>query len=182
MGRSLNKVKAPDVVWMFRPEPDAGPVIEPKTRSFRLLLRYSQPLMAPDALNPVLAYRHATVVEYGRHPTVTVAAVVRCNQDNVPGQFFLIGLQCANVSLRSTWLPDNPAGSALAQVITALRCINSLPASLGAYKFPSAMSFRTCFSSDRSSISFFSWPFSCSSSFSFRACSTFRPPHSFRYR
>ena len=93
MGSGLNKVKAPDMVWMFRSEPDAGPVIEPKTRSFRLLLRYSQPLTAPDALNPFLAHRHATVVEHGRHPTVDVAAIVRCNQNNVPGQFILVGLQ-----------------------------------------------------------------------------------------
>ncbi len=36
--------EAPDVVRIFRPEPDAGPVIEQKTRPLRLLLRYSQPL------------------------------------------------------------------------------------------------------------------------------------------
>ena len=40
---------------------------------------------------------------------------------------------------------------------------DSLPAPLGAYKFPSAISFRTCFSSERSATSFFSRPFSCSS-------------------
>jgi len=52
-------------------------------------LRYSQPLTAPDALNPVLAHFHATVFKHGRHPAVAVAAIVRSNQNNVPGQFIL---------------------------------------------------------------------------------------------
>jgi hypothetical protein len=140
-------------------------------------------------LDPVLAHDNATVVEHGRHPAVTVAAIVRDDQNNVPGQLILVGRQRWNASLRSPWLPDNPAGCAFAQVISVLRCINSLPAPLGAYKFrwrgplvPFAISFRICFSSERLATSFFSRPFSCSSSFSFRACSTFRPPYSFRYR
>jgi hypothetical protein len=132
MGRSLDKVRAQDVVWMFRPEPDTGSVIEPKTRPLRLFLRYFQPLTPPNALNPVLAHYYATVVEHGCHPAVAVAAVVRCNQDNVPGQFILVGLQRGSVSLRPTWLPNNPAGCALTQVIFILRCINSLPTSKSA--------------------------------------------------
>jgi hypothetical protein len=132
MGRGLDKVEAPDVVGPFRSKPDTGSVIELKTRPLRLFLRYFQPLTPPNALNPVLAHYHATVVEHGRHPAVAVTAIVRCNQDNVPGQFILVGLQRRNVSLRPTWLPDNPAGVAFAQVIVILRCINSLPAPLGA--------------------------------------------------
>jgi hypothetical protein len=31
MGRDLNKVEAPDVFWMFRPEPDAALIIEPNS-------------------------------------------------------------------------------------------------------------------------------------------------------
>ena len=135
---------------MFWPEPNAGPVIENKTRPLRLFLRHSRPVTAPDGLNPILAHRHATVVEHGRHPAVAVAAIVRCNQNNVPCQFILVGLQRWYVFLRPTWLPENPAGCASAQVISILRSINSLLAPLGAYKSPSAIFFGTCFSSDRS--------------------------------
>jgi hypothetical protein len=31
MVRGLYKLEAPDMVWMLPPEPDAGPVAEPKT-------------------------------------------------------------------------------------------------------------------------------------------------------
>ena len=68
-------------------------------------------------------------------------------------------------------VPDNPASCAFPQVISYM-----LPTSHGAHKFPYAMSFRTCFSSESSATSFFSRPFSSSSCFSFRACSTFKPP------
>jgi hypothetical protein len=38
---------------------------------------------------------------------------------------------------------------ALGKIILRPRCTHRLPAPFGAYKFPSAMSFNTCFSSDR---------------------------------
>lgn len=58
-----------------------------------LRLRYSQPLTSPDALNPPLAERPATVVELGRHRTVALAAIVRCDQNSGRGQLILVGLQ-----------------------------------------------------------------------------------------
>jgi hypothetical protein len=49
------------------------------------------------------------------NPAVAVAAIVRSNQNNILGQFILVGLQRWYVSLRPTWLPDNPAGVAFGQ-------------------------------------------------------------------
>ena len=79
------------------------------------------------------------------------------------GQLIFVGLLRGKVSLRSPRLPDDPAGLALAQPIPLTSYLNRLPASLGAYNFPWAISRRTCFSSDRSATSFFSRPFSSSS-------------------
>ena len=69
-----------------------------------------------------------------------------------------------------------------AQPILLTSRLDRLPAPLGAYKFPRAMSFNTCFSSDRSATSFLSRLFSSSSRLSRFAWSTPRPPYSFRYR
>ena len=99
-------------------------------------MRDLQPLAAPDALNPVLAHLEPGVVEQGRHPAIAVAAILGGEIDNVLGQLIFIGLARGNVSLRSPWLPDDPAGLSLAQTIPVPSCRDRLPAPLGAYNFP----------------------------------------------
>ena len=101
-----------------------------------MLLRDFQPLTAPDALNPVLAHIDPGVVKEGRHSTIAVAAILGREIDNVLGQLIFIGLARGNVSLRSPWLPDDPAGLSLAQTVPLLSCRDRLPAPLGAYNFP----------------------------------------------
>ena len=76
MGLGLDKVKAPDMIGIFRPQPDARSVIEPEAGSFGLFLWDLQPLTAPDALNPVLANLNAPVVQQGRHPPIAIAAIL----------------------------------------------------------------------------------------------------------
>ena len=153
------------MVGVFRPELNARSVVEPKTGPFWLFLWDFQPLTALGALDPVLANLNAPVVQQGRHATVAVTAIFRGKIDNTPGQFILGRLQSWNISLRSSWLPDDPAGCALTQAILFLGCIHRLPTPFRAYKFPCAISCRTCFSSDRSATSFFNLPFSVSSCF-----------------
>jgi len=41
----------PDVVLVFRPEADARAVVQPEAPTFRLALRYLEPLTTPDALH-----------------------------------------------------------------------------------------------------------------------------------
>jgi len=95
-----------------------------------------EPLTAPDALNPVLANLDPGVVEQGRHPAIAVAAILGRQIDDALGQLIFIGLARGNVSLRSPWLPDDPAGLSLAQTVPLLSCRDRLPAPLGAYNFP----------------------------------------------
>ena len=97
------------------------------------------------------------------YPAIAVAAIGRGKQYNVPGQIILVGLLRRNISVRSPQLADNPPGRASAELVLLASRIDSL---LRAYKFPAAMSFKTCFSSERSATNFLSRPFSTSSCFS----------------
>ena len=108
-------------------------------------------------------------MEHRSYTAIAIAAILRGKEHNVAGQLVFIVLARWSVSLRSPWLADDPAGGALAQVILLLYSIYCLPATFRAYKFPSAMSFKTCISSDRSATSFFNLPFSVSSCLSFLA-------------
>jgi hypothetical protein len=150
------------VVAVLRPQADAGAIFEPEPGSLGLLLWYFQPLTAPDALDPVLAYLNPAFVQQGRDTAVAVPAIFGGKVDNVAGQIILVGLERGKVSLRSPRLPDDPAGQPFAQPVLLPSRIDRLPAPFGAYKFPDAMSLRTCFSSDRSATSFFSRLFSFS--------------------
>jgi len=73
------------------------------------------------------------------------------------------------VALRAAWLADQPAGVALRELVLLSSPDNRLPTPFGAYKFPDAISFRTCFSSERSATKRFRWAFSRSKAFIFFA-------------
>ena len=166
MGLGLDEVEAPNVVSMLGTQPDARSVGQPEPTSLGLLLRDLQPLATPDALNPILANLDPALVEQRRHPAIAVTAILRSEFDDVVGQLIFLGLLRGDVSLRPSRLPDDPAGLSLAQPVPVPSRLNCLPASLGAYNFPWAISRSTCFSNDRSATSFFSRPFSSSSCFS----------------
>jgi len=166
MSLSLDEVEAPNVVAMPGAQPDARSVGQPEPTSLGLLLRDFQPLATPDALNPILSHINPALVEQRRHPAIAVTAILRSKFDDVVGQLIFLGLSRGNVSLRPSRLPEDPAGLSFAQPVPVPSRFNCLPASLGAYNFPWAISRRTCFSRDRSATSFFSRPFSSSSCFS----------------
>jgi len=53
VGLGLNKVVGPDMIAPFRPQPDAGSIVEPEPASWPLFLGYFEPLTAPDPLHPI---------------------------------------------------------------------------------------------------------------------------------
>jgi hypothetical protein len=165
----FDKVVGPDVIAMLWSEPNAGPVVEPQSASWLLFLRDFQPLAAPDPLHPVGADLPACLVEQLGDPAIAIAAVLdRKSQDGL-SQCVFISSNNQVVTLGAPWLANEPAGMTLGELILLPNARNRLPASFGAYKFPEAMSFNTCFSSDRSATSRFSRTFSFSRSFIFRA-------------
>src|SRR5665213_3526565 len=169
MGLGFDEVVGPDMIAPLRSQPDARAVIEPYSASGPLFPGYFQPLTPPDALHAISADGPACFVEQRRDPSVAVTAVLRCQLNDGPCQRVFIGANNDSVTLRAAWLADDPAGLAFRQIVFAPNALNSLPAPFGAYKFPEAISFRICFSSDRSATSRFSRAFSFSRSFILRA-------------
>ena len=91
VGTVHDEVPAPDVVGPLGPQADAASVAEPQAPPARLFLRYFEPLLLPDALDPRPGHTPALGVEQGRNPTVAVAAVLaRQAQDRLgQGRFIL---------------------------------------------------------------------------------------------
>jgi hypothetical protein len=85
------------------------------------------------------------------------------------GQPIFVSAGNERVTLRAAGLADDPAGLAFREPILLPDPLDRLPAPFGAYKFPEEMSFRTCFSSDRSATNRFRRTFSFSKSFTRRA-------------
>ena len=54
MGSILDEVIRPDVIAVFRAQPDTRAVREPQTAAFGLLLGNLQPLTPPDPLDPLV--------------------------------------------------------------------------------------------------------------------------------
>ena len=86
------------------------------------------------------------------------------------------------VSLDRAWLPEHPARSPLRRSELLTYTHHTTSSALGAQKFPLAASSRISLSSVKSATARFRRPFSRSSSFTWRAWSTFIPPNSFRHR
>jgi hypothetical protein len=71
------------MIWPFRLEPDARTVVQPQPCALRLPLRHFQPLPAPDTLNALLVHPPTRVPKQRRDPSVTVAAILPCQSDDV---------------------------------------------------------------------------------------------------
>ena len=55
VGLGLHEVVGPDMVAPLRPQPDAGPIVEPEPAPRPLFPRYFEPLTAPDPLYAITA-------------------------------------------------------------------------------------------------------------------------------
>src|SRR3712207_5161911 len=90
MGAILDEVVTPDVMGIFRTQPDAGSVIEPEPSFLGLLLWHFQPLPPPDPLDPLLVHKPAGLPQKSCDPAVAVAAVLGGQGDDVGRQSRLI--------------------------------------------------------------------------------------------
>lgn len=165
MGLGRHEVVAPDVIAAFRSQPNARAVVQPQPPAWSLFLGNLQALPAPDAADAVLANIPPGFVEQGRDPAIAVPTVLRAKGDDGPRQGILVSPNRGDITLRSARLADDAAGVTFREAVLLPDAPYRLPASVGRYKFPEAISFRTCFSSDRSATSRFSRAFSRSRSF-----------------
>jgi hypothetical protein len=165
MGLGRHEVIAPDVITVLRPEPNARSVVQPQAASRLLSLGDFQALPAPDATDAVFANIPPSLVEEGRDPAIAIPTILRAQGDDGLRQRIFISSNRGNVALRSPRLADQPARMTFREAILLPDAPYRLPASVGRYKFPEAISLRTCFSSDRSATNRFSRAFSRSKSF-----------------
>jgi hypothetical protein len=105
-------------------------------------------------------------------PAVAIAAILGGQRYDRSGQRVFVCTDVCCVTLCPTWLADQPAGVTFRELILVPNPFDCLPAPFGAYKFPEAISFNTCFSRERSETNRLRRVFSFSKSFNRLACST----------
>ena len=166
MRSGADKIIAPDVVPMLRPQSHTGAAVQPEPSSGPLLLRHFQTFPPPDSLHPILPHRPARALQQRRDSSIAVPPVLRRQSHHRSCQLILVQPIHRPVSLRSPPLPQQPAGAPFRQAILPPRTLHRATSPLRAQKFPWATSRSTCFSSDNSATSRFNRVFSFSSSFS----------------
>ena len=168
-GRACSHARKEDVVRTFRPEPDAGTIVQPKTPPLGLFIRDFQPLTLPDPFHPTDADLPAVCSEQGPDAPVAISAILRGQFDNRPCQGSCIGPASWTLALCGTVLTGQKAGPALRDAEPVHGVINKSSPTRGAYQFPSAASLRICLSKVRSETARLRRAFSFSSSFRRRA-------------
>jgi hypothetical protein len=114
MGAILDEVVGPDVVWVFGPQSDAGPVRQPEPSAFGLLVGNPQPLAPPDPLDPLVVDHPARGrAQQLRDLPVAVAAVLPGERDDIGGEPLLVLLAPRLLALRRAVLAKGRAGTTL---------------------------------------------------------------------
>ena len=131
MGLGGHEVIAPDVIAPFRPQPNAGPIVQPQPTPRSLFLGDFQALPAPDAADTVLANIPPRGLQQGRDPAIAVPTVLRSQGDNGPRQPILVSPNRGDISLCSPWLADDAAGAAFREPITLPSRRDRLPPPVG---------------------------------------------------
>src|SRR5687768_13739303 len=114
MGAILDEVVGPDVVRVFGPQPEAGPVRQPEPATLGLLLGDPQPLTSPDPLHPLVVHDPARgrAQQFG-DLAVAVAAILARELDDVGGELFLVVPAPRKLALCRAMLAERGAGAAL---------------------------------------------------------------------
>src|SRR5690606_24251797 len=114
VGPTLDEVIGPDMVWMLGPQPDARSVIQPEPTLLRLFGRNLQPLLSPNALDPLVVDHpaHLAAQKLG-DLAIAVAAILAGQCNDVLGQLLLVVPTAGNAALRGAMLPQHAAYPAL---------------------------------------------------------------------
>jgi len=139
MGALLDKVVAPDVVRVLGAKPDAGAVGKPQPAPLGLLLRYFEPLAAPDPLDPFVVDQPAGIQQRA-DLAVAIAAVLACQLDQVGGERLLVFSAPRRLALCRAMLSERPACPALGDIHRLNNMLNTGARACGAYQFPEAAS------------------------------------------
>src|SRR5262249_3123664 len=163
--------------------PHAAVGAAPQPPLLPLFPRHSQPLLPPEAVNPLAVDAPALAPPQGPDPPVAVARVLAHPPQHPRHQpdLFLLGL-LRSLPLRRALLAQHAAGAALRDAEALLEEAHGLPPPGGGHPFFWATSWSICLSRASSATRRFSRAFSASSSLSLLASSALRPPYWFRHR
>jgi len=101
------------MVPMFRPQPDAGAIIQPQPTPLGLFLRDFQPLAPPDPIDPFLVHMPAVSPKQGGDATIAVAAELFSESDDRFGQSLLACSTARLLALGRSVLTERLTGPAL---------------------------------------------------------------------
>ena len=99
-GPVLDEVTGPEMVSPLRPQPDAGPVVQPQRSSPGLPGRHLQPLPPPDPLHSLVARLQPGTLERSGDPAVTVSMETGGQSRDVVG----LGLLSSRTSGSPRWV------------------------------------------------------------------------------
>jgi len=132
MGPILDKVVGPDVIAIFRPQPDARSVMQPQTTAFGLLLGNLQPLAPPEALNPLVIDQPARIPQQRRDLAVAIAAIETGEFNDVGGQPLLVFRAPRHLTLRRAMLAERRTSAALGDMHDFYNLLDTGAAARGA--------------------------------------------------
>ena len=120
------------MVGMFRPKPDAGVLVAPEPPAPGLLVRNLQPLASPDPLDPLAVHDPAGSMQHRRDATITVAAILSGERDDIGGQCRFIVRSRGDLALRRSMLAQNQARPSLGHAKFSNHMIHAGTATRGA--------------------------------------------------
>ena len=157
----MNKIKRPDMIPVFRPQPDTGSVIQPQPALLRLPRWHFQPLPPPQALDSLVVHLPTGIPQQSRNPAIAIAAILSGQLDHVGDQAIFFRSPLRQLALRGSMLAQHLAGSTLGNAQLTTDMVYAGPAASGAQKFSLEASVRISLSSVRSETARLSRSFSC---------------------
>ncbi len=109
----LDEVGGPQLVAMFRAQPDARAVREPQAPAFRLFVGNLQPLTPPDAFDPLVIHEPACISQQRGDLAIAVPTVLAGQFDDIGGQPILVLAAGRHLALRRAMLTERRAGATL---------------------------------------------------------------------
>jgi len=96
----LHEVVTPNVVWILRPQPDTGSIIQPQSGAFWLFRRHFQAFFTPYSLYMLVVHSPSIVSEHPCDHSVSVATMLAGQLYDVFGKHGLIFCWTTNIPLR----------------------------------------------------------------------------------
>jgi hypothetical protein len=116
VGTIFDEVVGPDVIAVFRPQPDARSVRQPEPAALGLLMGDLQPLALPDTLDPLVVDCPASLAQQRGDLAIAIAAVLPGKLDNIGRKTFLVVTTVRDLTLRRAVLPERRTGATLGDV------------------------------------------------------------------